>query len=49
MATAGAQVKWDWAQAGRLGSALPTVVQCARSVDSMIWMLPATEFVAYAK
>ena len=31
---------------GRLGRALPTAVQWVRSVDSMIWMLPSTEFVA---
>ncbi len=46
MATAGAQVLLAAAQAGRLGNALPIAVQCVRSVESMIWMLPATEFVA---
>ncbi len=46
VAIAGAQVSLAVAQAGRTGSALPTAVQVVRSVESMIWMLPATEFVA---
>ena len=44
--TVGAQVSSGVAHVGRLGSASPTAVQCVRSVDVMIWMLPATELVA---
>jgi len=37
----------DVQEAG-LGSASPTVFQCERSLDSMIWMFPPAEFVPYA-
>ncbi len=44
--TEGAQVSFGLAQPGSEGSALPTDTQWVRSVEEMIWMFPATEFVA---